>query len=125
MKSEILGIKGAGKKCEGEILFLGNEEITISFLDKRITGKIIGGRIFGKTALFKAEALDVAGVVLSDITDEVFAQICQGKNWEIGEPCSLSLPLLVVNDSDLTFLKLNQGKKAILDPGEKKLTLCL
>ncbi|MBI4999626.1 hypothetical protein HZB97_02560 [Candidatus Gottesmanbacteria bacterium] len=124
MKLEIKGTKAAGSKTTGEILFLGRQ-IRVSDLDKRITGKIIGGGKFGKTILVKAQALDVGGVVLAEISDEVFEEVALGKNWEIGgEPVVLSLPLLVIKETDLSFLEENQGEKAILDPEEKRLTLC-
>lgn len=121
MKSEIKGIKAAGKKVEAGLLFLGKGEIGVNNLGREVSGKIIVGGKFGRAALMKALTLEATGVVSGEISDELFAEIGQGKSWEIGESFNLKLPFLLVEESSLTLAEDFQGKKVILDPEAKKL----
>ena len=124
MKSEIKGIKAAGDKVEAEILFLGSGEIGIIGLTNEIRHKIIVGQKFSRAALMKAITIEVAGIITADISEELFAELEQGRLWEIGESLSLKIPLLVVDKETLALLQKHHGKKAVLDPKEKQLS-CL
>jgi len=124
MDSEIKVIKGTGEKVQGEISFLGEGEINPGLINRSLSGKIIAGGKFGKVALKKALALDVAGVVVTDIDEELFNQIAKGIDWEIGETYHLTLTLLMVQKKDLGFFEKNQGKKAIASLEEEKIYLC-
>jgi len=124
MDPEIRIIKGTGEKVTGEIFFLGEGEIKPELLNQRVEGKIIAGGKFSKVALKKALALDVAGVVTTDVDEDLFNQISAGINWEIGETCHLTLTLLIVEKQDLVFFEKNHGKKAIAPLEEKKIYLC-
>lgn len=123
MKSEIKGLKAAGGKIKGELVFLGGEEITLPDLKPEISGKIMAGRAIGRAALMKAMVLEIAGLVVGKISDELFAEIEQGKSWEIGEACCFKLPLLVVDESLMADLAKLADKKVFLDPENKKLIL--
>lgn len=120
---ELKAIKTAGGKAVADLIFIG-DEINPQKLDKAIAGKIICGGRVGQTALIKAHALDAAGMVVTDLTEEDFNDVYCGKKWEIGnETCDYDLPLMVIDKTDLPSVRENQGKKAILDPAEKKLTI--
>ncbi len=123
MKPDIKGTKATGEKIEAELIYLGKDEVAVESLGKETVGKIVAGGSFNKAALMKAQAIDVAGIVTTKIADELFAKIDQGKNWEIGETCSLKLPLLVISEESLSLLEPYQGQKVTLDPQEKKLNL--
>ncbi len=123
MKQEITGEKGTGNKVEAEILFLGRDEIAVVNLTKDIDDKIIVAGKLGRTALMKSLALDAAGVIVVDIEEPIFEEIEHGKAWEIGENIILKLPLLVVSKASLLTLSGLNGRMAVLDPQEKKITL--
>ena len=123
MKDAIGGLQATGEKVTAELVFLGDGEIKLLDLERKIDGKIIAGGKFGKTALAKAIALEVAGIVTADISEELFEEIEHGKTWEIGNECCFKLPLLVIEESSLAEVKDFDGKKAVLDPAEKKLIL--
>lgn len=123
MKQEAIGVKGTGEKVEAELLYLGKEEITAIDLTSKITDKVIVARKFDRAALMKALTLGAGGVVASEISDELFEEFEHGKDWEIGESIKLKLPLLVVENASLESLKYLNGKKVILDPTEKKITI--
>lgn len=125
MKTEIKAIKATGGQVTGEILFLGTEEIGIGALRAEVKDKIMAGGKFNQTALKKALALDVAGVIATAVEEELFEETAKGINWEIGETCCLTLTLLIIEREDLDFFKDNQGKKATATPAEKKISLCL
>jgi hypothetical protein len=120
---EIQGIKANGPKVEGEIIFLG-EEVELNELTSLLAGKILGVGKVSKTTLAKIEALGAAGVVAVEMGDEVFAEACQGENWEIAnESFCLKLPIMVIEKKDFYFLEENHGEKATLDPEQKKLVV--
>lgn len=123
MKSEIKGLQATGEKVTAELVFLGEQEINLLDLERKIDGKIIAGGKFGKTALAKAIALEAAGIVTADISEELFEEIEHGKTWEIGDECCFKLPLLVIETSSFVGVKDFDGKKVVLDPEEKKLAL--
>lgn len=116
MKSEITGVKGAGKKVEGEIVF-------VTTFDQTIAGKIVIWEKANGTALAKLDCLEAAGVITSEIDDELFAKILKGKDWEIGESVHFAFSLLVVGRENLAAVKTYIGRKAVLDPAEKRLWL--
>lgn len=120
------GIKGAGEKVSGEIKYFGKEEVQPFDLKKDSAEKIVCLGKLGLTGLQKLSSLEAKGVVATTVSEENFAKIAQGKTWEIGETRQfLRLPLLVIEDADLEILERYQGKKAILDPEEKRLIVCL
>ncbi len=121
--TDIKGTKASGEKVEAELVFLGKEDVPVEAIVKETNGKIIAGGSFSETALMKASALEVAGVVTTKASDELFGKIEQGKNWEIGEACCLKLPLLIIDEDSLSQLPAYQGRKVVLDPQEKKLSL--
>lgn len=125
MKTEIKAINATGSKVTGEILFLGTEEIGTLTLQAEVKGKIIAGGKFNQATLKKALVLDVAGVIATEVDEELFKETAKGVNWEIGETCCLTLTFLIIEREDLDFFKDNQGKKATADPAEKKILLCL
>ena len=116
MKLEITAQKATGEKIEAEIIFLSN-------LTQEIEGKIIVIDKLDRVAVMKLLALDASGVITSQIAEELFEDLIKGKNWGIGESCCLKLPLLVVSENDFLKLKDYQGKKAVLNPQEKSLTI--
>lgn len=121
--TELKGTKATGNKIEAELIFLGKDEVPTEALGKDSSGKIVAGGSFNETTLMKASALEVAGVVTGKIEDALFEKITQGKNWEIGESCSLKLPLMVIDEASLSLLPAYHGQKVTLDPEQKKLTV--
>lgn len=124
-EGEVLpAIRSAGKKTSGKINY-SDKKIGVSDLDKENKGEIICAREGSLAAFEKALALEVSGLVLTQISDDDLEKVDKGKTWEIGESCFLSLPLLIIEEAEFAKLKNHQGEKAILNPEEKRLVICL
>lgn len=105
---EFEGVVFKGKRSGGERAFGMIEnlppDVGVLGLSDKIAQKILVCQSFSPAVLAKSCALEAAGVMGTSFSSE-----------------SLVLPFLVIEKKDLENLKNYQGKKAVLEPKEKRL----
>ena len=112
MKIEFKGVVFEGKRAGGKRVFGEIENLSagvgVLALSNRIAHKILVSQSFSSEVLAKAWVLEAAAV-----------------GADLPSKKKLSLPFLMIGKRDVGALKNYQGKKAILEPEEKRLIVLL
>jgi hypothetical protein len=109
-KKGIIGLKASGEKAEGELFVIHEKDIDYSDLPKEIKEKVILGEGFESSAIYKAIAMGVIGIICQEIQEDQLEEYRkkQYKN-----------PIIQVSKEDFEKLSKLSGKKIILEPSKK------
>jgi len=112
-KNGIVSEKVSGENANGELFLIEGDEIDSSKLTEKISGKIVLGKKFDKTAVYKTLAMGAVGIICQEIEDADFNDYQEKKTKN---------PLFKVSKENFEKLVKTNGKPVVLE-AEKKLII--